>query len=700
MENQDTRKHFHSPENGVNVSELATLGRQFPVPWLFATGDGVLRYANAAALALVGCSSSELVGRQLSDFLDDEDTSANMTAVFMAAMQGVAGGFDCLRPDYRVGGERRWFHVFVTPESAADKAGGGLFILAVDINAQKRADIRARSATHRLQHHVETSASALVELDADLRIRQWSTRAETMFGVSSKLAIGKTPRELSMIAPESVDSVESLLHLRATDGGPSAWTNRNRNFHSDGSVLWCDWYNSVTRDEAGAVSVLAIAVEVTAQVAALQSLDEKLAPQLPQKLINRAALQQLVDSAPASKRQALICLSLQKLHHINHRYGFAFGDEVLRIISQRLQHNAAPGETIARHNGVDFLILCKPDLNETELTRRALDAVAAFESPISINDTTVEVACFAGISDAQLSTHSFQEMLRQADIAAHRCRRLQGPRVSRYSKSVDDAALARHERAVELRAAIRQGHIKTFFQPILDVATDRIIGAECLARWEITPGTWVSPAEFVPIAEDYNLIHELGLLVFAKGCAFAKRMNTDAATPFVVSVNVSPKQLALDNFLDDFRRVMTQTGVRANTVRLELTESQELVSERTMAMLRSLLWELDLECVVDDFGVGYSNLSRVIDLPIRGIKIDLSIVARTDARSRALLCSITAMAQSIGVSVTAEGVEQPETLAALKALGCDSYQGFLFSEAIPEEAFATRLRDDWTQRPN
>ena len=173
------------------------------------------------------------------------------------------------------------------------------------------------------------------------------------------------------------------------------------------------------------------------------------------------------------------------------------------------------------------------------------------------------------------------------------------------------------------------------------------------------------------------------------------RINARAQDLLVVNVNVSPQQLAKSDFPAQLARIIKQSGVRPETIRLEITESELLDTDATVAMLQSLVDHLGLRCVIDDFGAGYSNLKRLIDLPVCGIKIDQSIVALDTPKSRQLVAAITTMARAMEIDVTAEGVERVQTLDALRAMRCRSYQGFLFSEALPEDEFVRRYAHGW-----
>jgi EAL domain-containing protein (putative c-di-GMP-specific phosphodiesterase class I) len=291
-----------------------------------------------------------------------------------------------------------------------------------------------------------------------------------------------------------------------------------------------------------------------------------------------------------------------------------------------------------------------------------------------------------------------EALLRGADAAMYRAKSRGPGHCELYDRAMHARALGRLRMETDLRRALDRGEVTAHYQPIVSLATGRVRGVEALARWRHPERGWVRPDEFVPAAEDTGMILELGRHVLAEACRRAREW-ADAPggrEGVEVSVNLSVKQLAQADLVEQVRRILDETGLDAARLRLEVTESVLVVDPAAAAAALARIKELGVRVVMDDFGTGYSSVAALHRLPIDGLKVDRSFVAAMgcDGRAGQVVASVLAMARGLGLEVVAEGIERADQLAGLRLLGCDAGQGYLFSPPADADTIRDLLASD------
>lgn len=390
---------------------------------------------------------------------------------------------------------------------------------------------------------------------------------------------------------------------------------------------------------------------------------------------------------------AVILVDLDRFRMVNDTLGHTVGDELLAVMGQRLMASVRPGDVAGRFGGDELaILLCDAPVEVAELVaqriRRALSAAVEFTDL----DVDLDVTCSVGVAVAETSvTVRLDDLLRDADVALHRAKELGRDRVVVSTSEVRTAELRALFGRHELRMAIERHEMIPYFQPIVDLITGRLVGYEAVARWRHEERGLLTPDAFVPMAEERGLIGELGASILRSSLAQLAQWRHGAAGgelgPLTMSVNVSARQLIDPRFVDVVADALAETGMPADVLWLELTETALVTDVQTAATSLRALRNLGLHLAVDDFGTGYSSLTYLKRFPVEAIKIDRAFVSGLglDVEDSAIVEAVVHLGESLGLMVVAEGVETALQLGRLRDIGCPRAQGYLFGRPRPAE---------------
>ncbi|MEX2619857.1 MAG: bifunctional diguanylate cyclase/phosphodiesterase [Egibacteraceae bacterium] len=414
--------------------------------------------------------------------------------------------------------------------------------------------------------------------------------------------------------------------------------------------------------------------------------------ELPNRTLFLDRLHQVRLSARRSGQPyAVLFLDLDRFKFVNDGLGHDVGDELLIAVVGRLRGVMRPSDTLARFGGDEFAIL-SPDIDGA-LTALAIGEriQGALDAPVPLQSVELMATASIGIAVGDSETDG-TALLRDADAAMYRAKDSGRNRVALFDEAMQRQAQDHLDRTADLRGALDGDQIEAYYQPIIDLATDRIIGVEALARWWHT-SEFVAPDQFIALAEDVGLIDHLGRHILKKACLAGLAWADLSTTPFVLSVNVSPRQFVSGGLTSTVLAALADTGLDAACLHLEITESG-LMSDPSVQATIDELREHGVQFAIDDFGTGYSSLANLRQLPVDILKIDRTFVSgiTTNPQDRALVTAAIDLARSFGLTTVAEGVETPEQLGELKALGCDLAQGYLWSPAIEADKFTELLQ--------
>ncbi|MDV3252667.1 EAL domain-containing protein [Devosia sp. BK] len=430
------------------------------------------------------------------------------------------------------------------------------------------------------------------------------------------------------------------------------------------------------------------------QKARRQSLHDALTDLPNRILFGRRLTDCLEDQRLNVTRSIVALIDLDKFKTVNDTFGHGAGDELLTAVADRIRALLGPNDTLARLGGDEFALLlpdrAKTDRSHLELFQRIITSLNA-PFPLLDGKVTATIGCSIGATSLTSARQTTSEVLHLADIALYEAKSTGRNRCVEYSARLDSSAQMRAELKSELQTLLSTGGtdpqsefgLEVFFQTIHCTAPGHAVsGAEALVRWRHETHGLLTPDKFITLAEDSGMIHELGMVVLERACAAATGWDS---TQFV-SVNVSPLQLRRPDYVDAVVKVLKQTGLAAERLELELTETalldaDEAVVSDTLARLR----DAGIKIALDDFGTGYSSLSHLVRFGIDRIKIDRSFVKLLGSRAdgAAVVSAIVALSHSLGLSTTAEGVETEGQRDFLVAAGCNDLQGFLLSKPVP-----------------
>ena len=407
----------------------------------------------------------------------------------------------------------------------------------------------------------------------------------------------------------------------------------------------------------------------------------------------RGALEVVAD---AGGRVAVLFLDLDRFKVVNDSLGHNVGDELLVALADRLRETAGEGPTVARFGGDEFVILL-PDVQSeedvTELARRILDSL---RHPVKLLGHNTSVTASVGISISNATRREPRELLRSADVALFHAKELGRGRYQLFDETLDRYSVERLELEAELRQAVELDQLILEYQPEIDLPPGRIIGVEALVRWDHPERGRIPPGDFIGLAEETGEIVGIGKWVLGEACRQAAAWKTvlPGNTPFTMSINLSANEFMEAGLVWEVLRTLRETGLDATSLRMEITESVLLHDSPFINEVFLDLKQLGIGIAIDDFGTGYSSLSYLRKLPADVLKIDRTFVADvdTDPREAAVVQSVVAVAEALGMRVVAEGIERPEQLDYLTAIGCDSGQGFYFSRPVPPEAIEEMLQ--------
>jgi diguanylate cyclase (GGDEF)-like protein len=413
---------------------------------------------------------------------------------------------------------------------------------------------------------------------------------------------------------------------------------------------------------------------------------------LPNRTLFREQLEQALRLAKRGDKFAVLCLDLDHFKDINDSLGHPVGDALLMEVGRRLSSCVSEGDTVARLGGDEFVIVqfCGSDESSPAVSL-ASRIVEAISEPYHIGGHQLVIGVSVGISLAPDDGKNPDELLKKADLALYRAKADGRGTYRFFETGMDARAQARRLLELDMRAALPRGEFEMHYQPIRDVAADRIVACEALVRWRHPLRGLIPPGNFIPLAEETGLIVQIGEWVLRTACRDAAAWPDDIG----VAVNLSPVQFKNPNLMAHVLDSLAQSGLPAHRLELEITESVLLQnSEATLATLHALRGG-GLRISLDDFGTGYSSLSYLRSFPFDKIKIDRSFVEDVTSRndSLAIVRAVTGLGRSLGIATTAEGVETPAQLELLRREGCTQAQGYLFSKPRP----ASEVKDLFAQ---
>ena len=417
---------------------------------------------------------------------------------------------------------------------------------------------------------------------------------------------------------------------------------------------------------------------------------------LPNLQLLRNRLGELM--AQASRHQqslSVLSLDLDRFNRFNQTLGYEVGDQLLKAVARRLAVCVALGDTVARLRADQFVIVLAPGQHKPDAAETCTIVLNAFCQPFVLNGHEVFVTASIGISLYPHDGSDADTLLQNADLALSHARQLGGNQYQFYTPQMNGVLSRMRMRSASLQHALELGQFQVYYQPQVNLQSGEIIGAEALLRWLHPEWGFVSPAEFIPLAEQTGLILLIDEWVLQTACTQLVAWNRAGLPTVRIAVNLSGRQFQQPNFSERVLEILLNAGVDSQYIELELTERIIIQNiQKNVETLRHFQSQ-DIQIAIDDFGTGYSSLNYLKFFPFNILKIDMCFVRHIDRDSKnaAITRAIIEMAHSLNLKVIAEGVETEAELAVLRQYGCDAMQGYLFSRPVPAAEFERMLRE-------
>ncbi|KIH80521.1 phosphodiesterase DibA [Pseudomonas batumici] len=417
---------------------------------------------------------------------------------------------------------------------------------------------------------------------------------------------------------------------------------------------------------------------------------------LPNRLLFTDRATQALASAQVHKRGcALLLIDLDHFKIINDSLGHNIGDQLLKAVGERLQHLFGSGISLARLGGDEFAVLAENCPQVVQAAALAQRVIEGLKEPFLLDGHQLFISASIGISLFPSDSLNAEQLLRNADSALFKAKSAGREGYALYTEELTAHAQHRVEMAGELRRALEQDELRVYYQPVHELGSSRLIGVEALVRWEHPQRGLVSPGEFIPIAERTGLIAEIDAWVMEQSCRQMCQWLREGVVLSFIAVNVSSRLFARRELYQQVAKVLDDTGLDPALLELEVTESAVMDDPEVALEQLHRLRELGVSLAIDDFGTGYSSLLRLKRLPVQKLKIDQGFVAGLpwDEDDAAIVRVVIALAQSMGMQVQAEGIEQAEQARFLLDQSCDLGQGYWFGRPMPAQKL------DWQCAP-
>ena len=542
----------------------------------------------------------------------------------------------------------------------------------------------------------EATMEGIVITDGNGFIQSVNPAFSRITGYAREEAIGKTPALLKS-GKQSPEFYEYLWRCLRHDG---FWQGEVVNRRKNGLLYTEHLSITAIRDELGeCLHYVAVFSDITQRKQAEERLhflaNHDALTGLPNRTLFIEKLQSAVEQARQfDRRFALLFIDLDRFKMVNDTLGHHAGDELLMRIASELQRIVPNLSTVSRLSGDEFTVLLENVVTVQQVASRAQSILDAISAESTVAGQGVFISASIGISMFPEDGAMADALLVNADTAMYRAKERGKNNFQFYTADMNARAIERLKMEYSLHRALAQDELDVWYQPKVELASGRIIGAEALLRWHHPDMGLISPGQFIPIAEESSLITSMGDWVLDTTCAAIRRWRDAGLLQGRIAVNVSGRQLKYSSIVDSVAQALERHSLPSSALELEITESVAMDEDSGMVEVLHRLQALGIYLSIDDFGTGYSSLSYLKRLPVRGLKIDQSFIMdlHQDRDDAAITQAIISIARSLGLELVAEGVELEEQRRFLLEQGCDCGQGYLFSRPVPAAEFEALLR--------
>ncbi|MCP4870713.1 MAG: EAL domain-containing protein [Proteobacteria bacterium] len=661
---------------------------------------GAVTFASEAAAALIGVWPGGLEGAKLSDRVHPDDKESLESALQSWMDPNAEPAVAELRLS---DAEGDWIPTEATGNDLrANEHVRGVVVMVRDVSHREASSWSLDESSARIVRAARSTSDGLWDWDLTTQHVHYSEKWREVVGVEPDDVTGKPEDWLDRIHPEDRQPFESLLaaHL---DGHTEALDHEHRVRTSEGKYRWILVRGLALRNEDGVPTRIAGSM--------LDVSERKLFDALT-RLPNRGTFKDVLETTverwtdEPERLFAVMVIDLDRFKVINDSLGHHVGDRLLTSIARRIQSCVRPHDTVARLGGDEFAVLLDGIDVPEDAERIAHEIKDLLGRPLTVGSTEVYSTASLGIALSSKGYIKAGDMLRDADTAMHRAKDAGRDRAETFQTNMHIETLNHFKMEVDLRRAIRREEFVVHYQPLVDLHSGRLNGFEALVRWQSPERGFVSPMDFIPLAEEVGLIAPIDRFVLKAAASQARdwQQGHDRLGDLAICVNVSSKQFSRDDLVEYVASVLEECELDPRCLKLEITESAIMQSPERAADILYDLRDLGVRLALDDFGTGYSSLGHLHRFPFDVLKIDRSFVSRLGvkdepardqgrgSRNPEIVSTIVALANALSLDVVAEGIETAEHLELLRAMGCRYGQGWFFSKPLTVED-AERVMD-------
>ncbi|HEX8833342.1 MAG TPA: EAL domain-containing protein [Abditibacteriaceae bacterium] len=666
--------------------------------------DGKIVYMNYFAEKLYGWPACEAIGQNIYTVTTPQimQHQAEEIMACLARGEGWSGEFLVQRRDGTT------FPAWISNSPVYNNQCEltGIVGISHDITQRKQSERALRESEERYALAAAAANDGLWDWDLVHDSLYYSTRWKAMLGFEDELLDNSPEEWLSRVNPDETERVRSEIRLHL-DGETDHFESEYRILHADGNYRWMLSRGLAMRDAEGRAyrivgSQTDITERKTAEEQLLQNAFFDTLTGLPNRALFNDRLERMFASTGRRKDYhfALLFLDLDRFKVVNDSLGHLLGDQFLIEVTRRLEKCVRSNDTFARLGGDEFAILVDDVKDIDEATQLAERLHLEMVQPFSVEGHEIFTTVSVGIVLNDGSYERASDLLRDADIAMYHAKATGKAHHEIFNHTMHAQAISQLKLEADMRRAIERQEWELHYQPIVSLKTGHLAGFEALVRWRHPEHGLVSPAEFIPLAEESGYIVPLGQWVLGEACRQMRdwqqkyhipgeevQPNNGVSThtgPITMSVNISSRQFSQPHLVEQVRAVLHESGLDARCLHLEITESVIMENAESAAVMLGQLKKLGVQISIDDFGTGYSSLSSLYQFPLDTLKVDRSFVNRLgeNGENSEIVRTIIALALNLNMKVVAEGVESSSHLAQLAGLQCDFGQGFLFAKPL------------------
>lgn len=677
-------------EREEHINLLSRVVEQNPTIIIITDAMGCIEYVNNTFEEVTGYMLEEVLGRN-PRFLKSGDTAPQEYQQMWQTI--TAGGiWNGELHNKRKDGSLYWERASIG-SLKNDQGEITHYIATKEIITQIKEDekqLRLASAVFK------TAAEAIMVTDTLNRIQMVNESFTQITGYTQQEVLGRSPDMLR--SEHHSDDFYDQLYTQLFHQG--YWEGEVWNTRKSGED-YPQWLTvSTMRDTNGSIEgYVALFNDITKrkqdEEIILHQANYDTVTGLPNRNLFSDRLQHALQVTNRSQNSgALLFIDLDRFKQVNDTLGHSVGDRLLQEVAERLQACVRKSDTAARLGGDEFAVII-PEVQDNYVFKNIAGKILkSLSARYVIDGHDIFISCSIGITLYPDDGNEAEQLIRNADSAMYKAKELGRNNYQYYTDKMNNEVLQKRELEIAMHKALQNNEFSLHYQPVWNIESRRIESMEALLRWQHPTRGMISPAEFIPIAEEAGLILQLGDWVIRQSCQFGAKLQQQFSDPPKICINVSSRQIQRGNLSDNVAQALNQTRMKGSGMVLELTESILLADEENTHQQLSQLRDLGLQIAIDDFGTGYSSLSYLKRYPISRLKIDREFIAdlETDTDDQALVAGIISMGDALGLEVIAEGVEDKAQLRLLRGMGCRHIQGFIFSPAVTASRAISMLR--------